>query len=51
MKKLTLKVKRDRVRAGRAGGKARAAAMTKKEKRASALKASKAAAKARQVTK
>jgi hypothetical protein len=36
-----------RASAGRKGGKARAAALTKKERRASALKASKAAAKAR----
>jgi hypothetical protein len=33
--------------AGRKGGKSRAAAMTKKERRASALKASKAASRAR----
>jgi hypothetical protein len=36
-----------RSRAGRLGGAARAAAMTKKERRASALKASRAAAKKR----
>jgi hypothetical protein len=47
MKKLSLKFKWTRARAGRLGGFARAAAMTKKERRASALKASRAAAKAR----
>jgi hypothetical protein len=47
MKKLTIEKKRERRRSGRTGGFARAAAMTKKERHASALKASYAAAKAR----
>jgi hypothetical protein len=47
MQKITLEFKRTRARTGAMGGFARAAAMTKKERRASALKASKAAAKAR----
>jgi hypothetical protein len=44
MRKLTIEVKRERVRAGRAGGFARANRMTKKQRHASALKASRVAA-------
>jgi hypothetical protein len=40
----TLEMKRQRASAGRAGGKARAAVLTKKERRAIAIKASRAAA-------
>jgi hypothetical protein len=42
-----LEMKRARERAGRKGGKARAAALTKKERREIAIKASEAAVKAR----
>jgi hypothetical protein len=45
----TLEMKRQHASAGRAGGKARAAVLTKKAQRAIALKASKAAAKARRL--